>query len=101
MKEAYMIPWEESERGWGTRPDGCSLHTSEEESRLFVKEYNDTLPDEVQDEYSRPAGKVRKVQLADEIHERLEKLGDGTTYKHGIFLSQSYMRELQREGKME
>ena len=26
MNRCYFQRWEESERGWGVRPDGCSLH---------------------------------------------------------------------------
>ena len=48
--------WEESERGWGTRPDGYSLHLSEADRKCFIKEHWGRLPDEVPDEYSRPSG---------------------------------------------
>ena len=48
--------WEESERGWGTRPDGYSIHPSEEARERYVKAYWAKMPDEVQDEYSRPKG---------------------------------------------
>ncbi len=48
--------WEESERGWGTRPDGYSLHLTEEDRIAFIKEYWAGMPDETQDEYSRPDG---------------------------------------------
>ena len=45
MKDA-TIPvvcqyWEESERGWGVRPDGCSLHLTEADRKQFIKEYWD------------------------------------------------------------
>ncbi len=49
------LDWEESGRGWGIRPDGCSLHKTIEDSNKFVKEYWAGMPDEVPDEYSRPA----------------------------------------------
>ncbi len=47
----------ESERGWGVRPDGHSLHLSFEDARKFADEYCKlgALP-EVPDEYSRPSG---------------------------------------------
>lgn len=48
--------WEESERGWGTRPDGYSLHLNETDRKAFVRDYWDRMPDEVQDEYSRTDG---------------------------------------------
>ena len=33
-KEVVAVQWEESERGWGVRPDGCSLHVSVESKRI-------------------------------------------------------------------
>lgn len=29
--KAIALGWEESERGWGTHPDGISIHTTSEE----------------------------------------------------------------------
>ena len=48
--------WEESERGWGTRPDGFSLHLNQADRESFIKGYWDSMPDSVRDEYSRPDG---------------------------------------------
>ena len=48
--------WEESERGWGTRPDGYSLHLTEEARKSYIEDYWASMPDEVPDEYSRPCG---------------------------------------------
>lgn len=48
--------WEESERGWGTRPDGYSLHLTEEDRLAYIREYWNRMPDRVPDEYSRPDG---------------------------------------------
>lgn len=48
--------WEESERGWGVRPDGYSIHPTEEARVLFCKAYWDTMPSEVPEEYSRESG---------------------------------------------
>jgi len=48
--------WEESERGFGTRPDGYSLHLTEADRETYVKEYWDGMPDTAPEEYSRPDG---------------------------------------------
>ena len=48
--------WEESERGWGCRPDGYSLHLNEADCKRYIKEYWDKMPNEAPDEYSRPDG---------------------------------------------
>ena len=52
----YVQEWEESERGWGQRPDGYSIHQYEADIAKYVKEYWDNMPDETPDEYSRPDG---------------------------------------------
>lgn len=64
-KIVYKINWEESERGWGIRPDGFSLHLSKEDSKKYVKDYWDRQPDGVPDEYSRPSGEARPVVIRD------------------------------------
>ncbi|MBI4095587.1 MAG: hypothetical protein HY438_01865 [DPANN group archaeon] len=48
------LDWQESERDWGIRPDGYSLHKSIADSEAFVKEYWKGMPDKAPDEYSRP-----------------------------------------------
>lgn len=48
--------WEESERGWGTRPDGFSLHLTETDRQAYIKAYWSSMPDAVPDEYERPDG---------------------------------------------
>ena len=56
MAQVIVQKWEESERGWSTRPDGYSLHITEEQLKTFIKEYWDRMPNETPDEYSRPDG---------------------------------------------
>lgn len=54
-KEVVAVQWEESERGWGVRPDGCSLHVSVEEAKEYQKKHfvrlHDIYGDESPDEY--------------------------------------------------
>jgi len=80
-------PWEESERGWGTRPDGYTLHRSMEEHAKFIKLYWDAQPSgPAPDEYSRPAGKPYwcEVDKAEVAH---GESGKGTMpyHKHGFW----------------
>jgi hypothetical protein len=35
----WVQEWEESERGWGTRPDGYSIHLSEKAADDYVTEH--------------------------------------------------------------
>lgn len=52
---AYCINWTETERGWGTRPDGHTLHRDLATAQEYVAAHWARLPnDVVPDEYSRP-----------------------------------------------
>ena len=53
-RRVAIMPWEESERGWGTRPDGFSIHPDADDYRTFLKAYWDRMPDSPPDEYERP-----------------------------------------------
>lgn len=47
--------WVESERGWGVRPDGYSLHLGKQERDAYVRAYWAAQPPgPAPDEYSRP-----------------------------------------------
>lgn len=87
MNEVFLISWLESERGWGTRLDGCSIHLSLEDASFFVKDYNKTLPDAVAEEYSRPDGSPKKVNVSLEIYNKI------LDSKNGVRIWQQDMRE--------
>jgi hypothetical protein len=61
--------WEESERGWGCRPDGYSLHLDKEDRDTFVKNYWDSMPKECPDEYSRPCGEAVATPVDKEVYD--------------------------------
>lgn len=46
--------WIESERGWGQKPDGYSLHLTEEDMKEFIREHWAEWPDKVPDWYYGP-----------------------------------------------
>lgn len=48
--------WEESEKGWGVRSDGFSLHLTDADRKAFIREYWDGMPKTIPDEYSRISG---------------------------------------------
>lgn len=73
--------WEESERYWGVRPDGYSLHKTVEDCSNFIKEYWDSMPDAIPDEYSRPCGKPYLLDVSKDIYRKI------TRSKNGIRLS--------------
>ena len=68
--------WEESERGWGVRPDGHSIHLSVDDSKKFVDDYWKTEQRRnpgggVPDEYSRPAGSPRLMDVNERTYKML------------------------------
>ena len=63
-KKVIKQTWTESERGWGCRPDGFSLHASVEDMEQFNKEYWDRQPKgPAPDEYSRPDENPTEVSV--------------------------------------
>lgn len=63
--DVVVQKWEESELGWGTRPDGFSLHLTDADRKSFIKAYWDSMPNAVPDEYSRPDGDPYEIQVDD------------------------------------
>jgi hypothetical protein len=63
--------WLESERGWGCRPDGYTVHLSMADHREWIKHQEANLPTQVPDEYSRPAGEPFLHEVSSEIHNEL------------------------------
>lgn len=78
--EVIVQKWEETERGWGQRPDGFSLHLTEEDRQAFIKEYWERMPDSVPDEYSRPDGTPYRAQVDDETFAKLKTSRNGTRH---------------------
>ena len=71
----YVILWEESERGWGVRPDGYTLHIDETAARNFKYKVFESQPkDHVPDSYTRVATEyIGKV--GDVIYKRVKQEG--------------------------
>jgi hypothetical protein len=65
MRKVYLQYWEESERGWGVRPDGCSLHLTLDEHKKYIKSIYDGREEdtEVPDEYERIVGEPIEVMI--------------------------------------
>lgn len=74
--KAYLQYWEESERGWGVRPDGCSIHVDLKSHTNYVDEvYRDrTFHHHVPDEYDRIVGNPIEVEISEKLYvDLLEK----------------------------
>lgn len=71
MNKCYLQRWEESERGWGVRPDGCSIHLDESQHDLYVRNIYKDRGDEVPDEYERVCGRLIETFVTDIIFEKI------------------------------
>ena len=71
MKTVVVQKWEESERGWGVRPDGYTIHLTEADRKAFIKAYWDRMPYEVPDEYSRPSGQPYLADVEDDVADKI------------------------------
>ena len=76
--EVICQKWEESERGWGTRPDGYSLHLTDEDRKAYIQGYWAGMPDSTPDEYSRPDGTPYRCEVDRETFEKVK------ASKHGV-----------------
>lgn len=76
MSTIYVMEWVEHERGWGQRPDGYSLHASEQACRQYIDRHWALMPNKVPDEYDAPASEKPKIFEAEQaLHDWVE-LGD-------------------------
>jgi len=69
--------WIESEKGWGIRPDGISLHKTINDCKEFIKTYWSKMPDEVPYEYSKPCGDPCFVKVCDILYKKVLRSKDG------------------------
>ena len=65
--------WQESEAGWGTRPDGWSLHKTEADRVAYIEAYWARMPAYTPNEYSAPCGSPYLVEKEDLIKEHRKK----------------------------
>ncbi|MDB4278910.1 hypothetical protein N9917_04850 [Deltaproteobacteria bacterium] len=65
--------WEESERGWGVRPDGFTLHLNRADWKAYVTEYNNAFNNQrtVPNEYTRVSGGPRLVEVSEEMYQKV------------------------------
>lgn len=82
MHTVICQPWEESEAGWGTRPDGYSLHVDDDTRRQYIIAYWDKMPTLAPAEYSRPDENAYRVDVDDETYQNLIS-GEGSRRHFG------------------
>jgi len=95
MNKVYLQYWEESERGWGIRPDGCSLHIDLNSHHSYIKNYlQDRDPNNVPHEYDRIVGDPIEVIVSDAIFVEVKNMGS-------IRLMQTSLSNLKRLKEIE
>lgn len=90
-KIGYIETWTESERGWGTRPDGISIHKSKEDYQIYMEKFCKEQSSEVPDEYSRADSKLRVANISDRLYEKM------TLSKNGIRIWQHNLKDIKDE----
>lgn len=75
MNKVILQIWEESERGWGTRPDGCSMHIDLKEREKYIQAiYDSRKSDEsIPNEYDRIVGEGVEAFIEDSLYSLVEK----------------------------
>lgn len=75
MNKCYFQRWEESERNWGVRPDGCSLHLDMNTHSKYLEEIYNIRQSEysIPYEYDRISGGVIECFVTDDIYNILLK----------------------------
>lgn len=88
MATIYVMEWVEHERGWGQRPDGYSLHASEQACRQYIDRHWARMPNEVPDEYDAPASEKPKRFEAEQALCDWVELGDRRLGRSQLNLNQ-------------
>jgi len=82
MKQYIVLAqnWTESERGWGMRPDGYSIHLTKEDVKKYIDAYWKRMPAAVPDEYSFPDGEPVAVVVSKKLYEKVKNQRPGFHY---------------------
>lgn len=84
---AWMQEWEESERGWGVRPDGVFYYATKDEAErhttellmAYRKREKQIHGGATPDEYTRPCGEPKFVPVSQAIAEEI--VNDNRAYR--------------------
>ena len=73
-KMVFCQLWEESERGWGVRPDGYSLHLDQSSYNSYILSvYKGRDPNNVPDEYTRIFDDPFLVEVSEAVYRKLRR----------------------------
>jgi hypothetical protein len=73
MNKVILQIWEVSERGYGTRSDGCSIHTDSENRNNYIKSIYDSRGDMVPNTYDKIIGSELEAFIDDELFKKLNE----------------------------
>jgi hypothetical protein len=88
MNKISMLIWEESVRGFGTRPDGCSMHLDSVEMSKYVDSIYGLRSEQlIPDEYERILGSEISAFVDDSLFFKIKESGS-------VRLDETSMRNL-------
>jgi hypothetical protein len=91
--------WEESERKFGVRPDGFTLHLSLDAHKAYVEAFwrcqKATLGESTPNEYTRACGNPKLVEVNETIYSKLVKYKD----KNGLWGKGSWCPDSLKDPK--
>ena len=90
FRSIYAVEWEESERGWGCRPDGYSLHSSLEKAQKYIHDHYSTHTGAVPDEYSRAVGSPHLVEVSPSLYLAVMQKGNVRLWENSLQLFKTY-----------
>jgi hypothetical protein len=67
MNKVSLQIWEESERGFGSRPDGCSIHINSETRKEYIDSIYDSRGDLIPNIYDRAIGSELEAFIDDNL----------------------------------
>ena len=75
MNKIILQIWEESERGRGTRPDGCSMHADSKERENYIQAVYESRKSDtsIPHEYDRIVGEGVEAFIEDALFELVQK----------------------------
>ena len=80
MNKVILQIWEESERGQGSRPDGCSLHIDLNNQKKYVKDSYEDRSGDVPDTYERIVGDPIEAFIDDGLFDIINEDKNSSNY---------------------
>jgi len=85
MNKVILQFWEESERGFGVRPSGCSLHLDNPMRDNYVESiYKDRSTDYIPSVYDRVIGDVIDAYISDVLYSKVKLKNSIRIYEHEL-----------------